>query len=94
MRRGRFSGTAASGDAARTPSCATLERYGARDAGAVIGADGIRRRDCQTLMDRYLTAEHIALRERVNAFGRERIEPVAREIDETGVFHRGPAEFD
>lgn len=37
-------------------------------------------------MDRYLTAEHIALRERVNAFGRERIEPVAREIDETGVF--------
>ena len=38
------------------------------------------------MMDRYLTPEHVALRERVNAFGREAIEPVAREIDETGVF--------
>jgi butyryl-CoA dehydrogenase len=37
-------------------------------------------------MDRYLTAEHVALRERVAEFGRARIEPVAREIDETGVF--------
>ena len=37
-------------------------------------------------MDRYLTAEHIALRERVNRFGHEAIAPVAREIDETGEF--------
>ncbi len=37
-------------------------------------------------MNRYLTAEHIALRERVNRFGREAIAPVAREIDETGEF--------
>jgi butyryl-CoA dehydrogenase len=37
-------------------------------------------------MDRYLTAEHVALRERINRFGREAIAPVARELDETGVF--------
>lgn len=37
-------------------------------------------------MDRYLTADHIALRERVNRFGREAIAPVARELDETGRF--------
>ncbi len=37
-------------------------------------------------MDRYLTAEHVALRERVNRFGREFIAPVARELDETGEF--------
>ena len=37
-------------------------------------------------MDRYLTADHIALRERVNQFGREAIAPVARELDETGQF--------
>ena len=37
-------------------------------------------------MNRYLTAEHVALRERVNRFGREAIAPVAREIDETGEF--------
>ena len=37
-------------------------------------------------MDRYLTADHIALRERVNQFGRESIAPVAREFDETGQF--------
>lgn len=37
-------------------------------------------------MDRYLTDEHIALRERVNRFGHEAIAPVARELDETGEF--------
>jgi alkylation response protein AidB-like acyl-CoA dehydrogenase len=37
-------------------------------------------------MDRYLTDEHLALRERVNRFGREAIAPVARELDETGEF--------
>jgi butyryl-CoA dehydrogenase len=37
-------------------------------------------------MDRYLTAEHVALRERVNRFGRDAIAPVARELDETGEF--------
>ena len=37
-------------------------------------------------MDRYLTAEHVALRERVNRFGREAIAPVVRELDETGEF--------
>ncbi|MDE3001709.1 MAG: acyl-CoA dehydrogenase family protein [Gemmatimonadota bacterium] len=40
-------------------------------------------------MDRYLTADHIALRERVNQFGREAIAPVARELDETGQFPWG-----
>lgn len=37
-------------------------------------------------MDRYLTPEHVALRERVNQFGREAIAPVARNLDETGEF--------
>lgn len=37
-------------------------------------------------MNRYLTAEHVALRARVNQFGREAIEPVARELDESGEF--------
>jgi alkylation response protein AidB-like acyl-CoA dehydrogenase len=37
-------------------------------------------------MDRYLTDDHVALRERVNRFGREAIAPVARELDETGDF--------
>ena len=37
-------------------------------------------------MDRYLTDEHVALRDRVNRFGRERIAPVARELDESGEF--------
>ncbi len=37
-------------------------------------------------MDRYLTDEHVALRERVNAFGHEAIAPVARELDEAGDF--------
>ena len=37
-------------------------------------------------MDRYLTAEHVALRERVNRFGHEAIAPVARELDESGTF--------
>ena len=37
-------------------------------------------------MDRYLTDEHVALRERVNRLGHESIAPVARELDETGEF--------
>ncbi len=37
-------------------------------------------------MDRYLTAEHVALRDRVNRFAREHIEPVSRELDESGRF--------
>jgi butyryl-CoA dehydrogenase len=37
-------------------------------------------------MDRYLTDEHRALRERVNRFGRAAIAPVARELDESGAF--------
>jgi butyryl-CoA dehydrogenase len=37
-------------------------------------------------MHRYLNAEHLALRERVQRFGREAIAPVARELDETGDF--------
>jgi butyryl-CoA dehydrogenase len=37
-------------------------------------------------MYRYLTEEHRRLRERVNRFAREAIEPVARELDETGAF--------
>ena len=37
-------------------------------------------------MHRYLTESHLALRERVNRFGRESIEPVARELDESGNF--------
>ena len=37
-------------------------------------------------MDRYLTDEHVALRERVARFGREAIAPVARELDESGDF--------
>jgi alkylation response protein AidB-like acyl-CoA dehydrogenase len=37
-------------------------------------------------MDRYLTSEHQALRERVVAFAREAIEPVARELDESSAF--------
>jgi alkylation response protein AidB-like acyl-CoA dehydrogenase len=37
-------------------------------------------------MDRYLTDEHVALRERVARFARDAIEPVARELDESGDF--------
>jgi alkylation response protein AidB-like acyl-CoA dehydrogenase len=37
-------------------------------------------------MDRYLTAEHVALRERVNRFALEHIAPVARDLDESGHF--------
>jgi butyryl-CoA dehydrogenase len=37
-------------------------------------------------MNRYLTDEHVALRERVNRFGREAITPVARDLDESGEF--------
>lgn len=37
-------------------------------------------------MHRYLSQAHLDLRERVNAFGREAIEPVARRLDETGDF--------
>lgn len=37
-------------------------------------------------MDRYLTDDHIALRERVNHFCREAVAPVARDLDETGRF--------
>ena len=52
----------------------------------MIGADGTFEEDRHTLMDRYLTPEHIALRSRVNEFGRDAIAPVARELDETGEF--------
>jgi alkylation response protein AidB-like acyl-CoA dehydrogenase len=37
-------------------------------------------------MNRYLTREHHELRERVAAFAREAIEPVARDLDESGDF--------
>ncbi len=37
-------------------------------------------------MDRYLTPQHVRLQERVRAFARERVEPVARELDEAGTF--------
>ena len=37
-------------------------------------------------MDRYLSEEHLRLRERVSAFAREAIVPVARELDETATF--------
>ena len=37
-------------------------------------------------MDRYLTSEHQELRERVAAFARQTIEPVARDLDESGDF--------
>jgi alkylation response protein AidB-like acyl-CoA dehydrogenase len=37
-------------------------------------------------MDRYLTSEHVALRERVRRFAQEAIEPIARELDETAEF--------
>ena len=37
-------------------------------------------------MNRYLSADHIALQERVRRFGRDAIEPVARELDETAEF--------
>lgn len=37
-------------------------------------------------MHRYLTADHVALRDRVNQFGREAIQPVAKELDESGEF--------
>ena len=37
-------------------------------------------------MHRYLTEAHRRLRERVNGFAREAIEPVARELDESGEF--------
>ena len=52
----------------------------------MIDVDGTSYLEYVPLMDRYLTAEHIALRERVNRFGHEAIAPVAREIDETGEF--------
>lgn len=37
-------------------------------------------------MDRYLSREHVELVERVNRFAREAIEPVARDLDESGEF--------
>ena len=37
-------------------------------------------------MDKYLSPDHIELRERINRFGREAIAPVARELDESGEF--------
>jgi butyryl-CoA dehydrogenase len=37
-------------------------------------------------MDRYLSAEHVRLQERVRAFAREAVAPVARELDEAGTF--------
>jgi len=37
-------------------------------------------------MERYLSADHVRLQERVRAFAEERIVPVARELDEAGVF--------
>ena len=37
-------------------------------------------------MDRYLTADHVRLQERVRAFALEAIAPVARELDESGEF--------
>ena len=37
-------------------------------------------------MDRYLTSEHLELRESVARFGREAIEPVARSLDESADF--------
>ena len=37
-------------------------------------------------MDRYLTEEHVRLRERVKDFAREAIEPVAKELDESCMF--------
>jgi butyryl-CoA dehydrogenase len=37
-------------------------------------------------MHRYLTDAHVSLRERVNSFARDAIEPVARDLDESGVF--------
>jgi len=37
-------------------------------------------------MDRYLSSEHIRLRDEVRAFGREAIEPVAPQLDETADF--------
>ena len=66
--------------------CATLVRSQWKVVNSVIDVDGTSYRECLPLMDRYLTAEHIALRERVNRFGHEAIAPVAREIDETGEF--------
>jgi len=51
-----------------------------------MGVGGTLEPDTCDLMDRYLTADHIALRERVNRFGHEAIAPVARELDETGQF--------
>lgn len=37
-------------------------------------------------MERYLTAEHVRLQERVRAFALDAIEPVARDLDESGTF--------
>ncbi|MDX1647798.1 MAG: acyl-CoA dehydrogenase family protein [Longimicrobiales bacterium] len=37
-------------------------------------------------MDRYLSQEHVELVDRVNGFAREAIEPVARQLDESGTF--------
>ena len=64
---------------------ATLERQRPESADAAIVVVIIFG-EIRPLMDRYLTEEHVALRTRVNEFGREAIEPVARELDETGEF--------
>lgn len=37
-------------------------------------------------MERYLNAEHVRLQERVRRFAQDAIEPVARDLDETGIF--------
>jgi len=53
---------------------------------AAIVVDGTQEREYLPLIDRYLTAEHVALRDRVNRFGHEAIAPVARDLDESGEF--------
>jgi len=82
----RFTVSRRAGDAALGVSCATLERYQKSAAVTVTGVAGTLRWDVRCLMDRYLTADHLALRERVNRFARDAIEPVARELDESGRF--------
>ena len=72
-------------DAAVGRFSATLERQRPERAGAAIVVAMIFG-EIHPLMDRYLTEEHVALRTRVNEFAREAIEPVARELDETGEF--------
>ena len=72
--------------AAETPSWAILESGRHDRARGVTGADGTTKPGTSDDMNRYLTAEHVALRDRVNQFARVAIEPVARELDETGVF--------